>query len=211
MIDLDTIIPHLLTALAVIVAVMFHEISHGLAAYALGDKTAKEQGRLSLNPLRHIDWIGLLMFVTLGFGWAKPVQVDTRYFKNQRLGLAAVSFAGPVMNFLLAFVSIIAFEILLFFSASLGIMQFFLHLLQVNIVLGVFNLFPIPPLDGSKILGLILPEHIHMKILRYERYGMFVLIALLWIGVLRVPLNFLVDTVWDWYFMVGRWIYNLLR
>lgn len=205
----DKIIYYIITGLAALFTIMFHEIAHGFAAYALGDTTAKERGRLSLNPIKHIDWFGLLMLIVVGFGWAKPVPVDMRYFKNPRRDMALVALAGPAMNFLMAFLSTVVIVFLSIFHAPEIIGDFFGTFLTINIGLGIFNLFPIPPLDGSKILGIILPEHIHMQILRYERFGMLALMALLWTGVLNTPLGFLRGTVLGWCSQLYGVLYQL--
>ena len=179
-----------------------HETCHGLAAYALGDPTAKRMQRLSLNPLHHIDWLGLASMVICGFGWAKPVPVDMRYFKNPRLGMAFTALAGPVSNFLLA--------LLLLFAASLlpalapvnavaaGLFSFCASTAVLSIGLGLFNLVPIPPLDGSKVLFSILPEKAYYTLMRYERYGMAVLLLLVWLDVGGSYLSNAICEVFRW-------------
>ena len=179
-----------------------HETCHGLAAYALGDPTAKRMQRLSLNPLHHIDWLGLASMVICGFGWAKPVPVDMRYFKNPRLGMAFTASAGPVSNFLLA--------LLLLFAASLlsalapvnavvaGLFSFCASTAVLSIGLGLFNLVPIPPLDGSKVLFSILPEKAYYTLMRYERYGMAVLLLLVWLDVGGSYLSNAIYEVFRW-------------
>ena len=179
-----------------------HETCHGLAAYALGDPTAKRMQRLSLNPLHHIDWLGLASMVICGFGWAKPVPVDMRYFKNPRLGMAFTALAGPVSNFLLA--------LLLLFAASLlpalapvnavaaGLFSFCASTAVLSIGLGLFNLVPIPPLDGSKVLFSILPEKAYYTLMRYERYGMAVLLLLVWLDVGGSYLSNAIYEVFRW-------------
>ena len=179
-----------------------HETCHGLAAYALGDPTAKRMQRLSLNPLHHIDWLGLASMVICGFGWAKPLPVDMRYFKNPRLGMAFTALAGPVSNFLLA--------LLLLFAASLlsalapvnavvaGLFSFCASTAVLSIGLGLFNLVPIPPLDGSKVLFSILPEKAYYTLMRYERYGMAVLLLLVWLDVGGSYLSNAIYEVFRW-------------
>lgn len=206
----ELIIYYVLTGVAALFTIMFHEISHGLAAYALGDTTAKERGRLSLNPIKHIDWFGLIMLIVAGFGWAKPVPVDMRYFKNPRRDMALVALAGPVMNFLMALLSTVILTFLDFYHAPKILLDFFGTFLVINIGLGIFNLFPIPPLDGSKILGIILPEYIHMQILRYERFGMLALMILLWTGLLNTPLGFLRGIVLGWCNNLYTLLYQLI-
>lgn len=196
-------------AAAVLLCLTVHEVSHGLAAYALGDPTAKSGRRLSLNPLRHLDPFGTLMMLTVGFGWAKPVPVDMRYFKRPKSGMAITALAGPVSNFILAFVALIFANVaapLVYRSAwAEYALHFFFVLASLSIGLGVFNLIPIPPLDGSKVMEGILPDRIYYAILRYERVGILALMALLWLGVLDGPLHaarsavmsvFLTGSVW---------------
>ena len=191
----------------VLLCLTVHETCHGLAAYALGDPTAKERNRLSLNPLHHIDWLGLAAMFLCGFGWAKPVPVDMRYFKNPRRGMAITALAGPVSNFLLALV--------LLFSASrmyrwafpaegpaARLFAFLLTTAVLSIGLGLFNLLPIPPLDGSKVLFALLPERAYYTLMRYERYGMMVLLLLVW---LNVGGSFLSEGI----YIIYQWMVNL--
>lgn len=174
--------------LAVLLCLTVHETCHGLAAYALGDPTAKSMHRLSLNPLHHIDWLGLAAMLTLGFGWAKPVPVDMRYFRNPKRGMALTALAGPVSNLLLAVLLMVCARVILACSpdgAVWGwIYVFLLIAAQLSIGLGVFNLIPISPLDGSKVLFAVLPDEAYDRLMRYERYGLFVLYALIFFGAL---------------------------
>ena len=176
-----------LRVLAVFLCLTVHETCHGLAAYGLGDPTAKSMHRLSLNPLRHIDWFGLVMMFAAGFGWAKPVPVDPRYFKKPKQGMAITALAGPASNFLLAILAIgISKAIYLYapYTAAWDmIFSFFLYTVApLSIGLGLFNLLPIPPLDGSKVLAVLLPDRAYVQLMRYERYGMVVLLLLSWFG-----------------------------
>ena len=176
-----------LRVLAVFLCLTVHETCHGLAAYGLGDPTAKSMHRLSLNPLRHIDWFGLVMMFAAGFGWAKPVPVDPRYFKKPKQGMAITALAGPASNFLLAILAIgISKAIYLYapYTAAWDmIFSFFLYTVApLSIGLGLFNLLPIPPLDGSKVLAILLPDRAYVQLMRYERYGMIVLLLLSWFG-----------------------------
>lgn len=173
---------------AVLLCLTVHETCHGLAACALGDPTAKSRHRLSLNPLRHIDWFGLLMMFTVGFGWAKPVPVDPRYFKNPKRGMAVTALAGPVSNILLAALAIGISKVIYlsgYYHPTLdAVFLFCLYTLSpLSVGLGLFNLVPIPPLDGAKVLGALLPDETYFRIMRYERYGMLVLILLSFTGV----------------------------
>ena len=147
---------------AVLLCLTVHESCHGLAAYALGDPTARREHRFSLNPLRHIDWFGLLMMFVAGFGWAKPVPVNPNYFKKPKQGMALTALAGPVSNFLLALLTLLAARIFCdvaaYSEANQRILDFLLMVALLSIGLGLFNLLPIPPLDGSKVLFAVLPD-----------------------------------------------------
>lgn len=168
---------------AALIAIMCHELTHGLFSYLQGDPTPKEQGRLSLNPAKHLDLFGTLCLIFLGFGWAKPVQVDPRYYKNPKWGMALVALGGPLANFVIAFLSGLILTLIEFYlpysDFSMIIYNFFLYLIIINVGLGLFNLIPIPPLDGSKIIGAILPENSYHQYMKYQKYGMFFIIGLL--------------------------------
>lgn len=172
---------------AALLAIVFHEVCHGYVAYLMGDRTAKEGGRLSLNPLKHMDPIGIICMIVFGFGWAKPVPVNPYYFKYKRLGMSLVAFAGPLSNLLLATLAMILAEILMnidvtstiILTAIFVLIQFLLYLAILNVGLAAFNLIPIPPLDGSKVLFAVLPRKAYGHLLKYERYGMLVLIVLI--------------------------------
>ncbi len=187
----------LITAAAALLCITLHETCHGLAAYALGDPTAKRMGRISLNPLRHLDPMGLLMMLVAKVGWAKAVPVDARYFKNPRAGMAIVSIAGPLSNVLLSALAAAGYTVSMFYAIYLEaswleyLAVFFYDVFFISAGLAVFNLLPIPPLDGSKVLFSLLPKELYWKLMRYERYGMFLLMGLLLTGMLDVPLNFL--------------------
>lgn len=172
---------------AVFLCLTVHETCHGLAAYVLGDPTAKQRHRLSLNPLRHIDWFGLLMMFTAGFGWAKPVPVNPRYFRRPKQGMAITALAGPVSNFLLALLAVFVGSLLWRYAPASRVLAALFSFLVMEVAplsigLGLFNLLPIPPLDGSKILAMFLPDGAYLRLMRYERYGIIVLLMLSWFG-----------------------------
>lgn len=185
---------------ASLLCIVVHETSHGFIAYKLGDPTAKNAGRLTLNPLKHIDLVGLAMMAILKFGWAKPVPVDMRNFKKPKTGMAITAAAGPLSNILLAVVFLLVRAVVLFFFLTGGggwawetLLEFIEYVIVISTGLAVFNLIPISPLDGSKVLFAFLPENTYWKLMRYERYGMLVLIAVMLLGWLDAPLSFLRD------------------
>ena len=172
--------------LGVLVCLTVHETCHGLAALALGDPTAKRMRRLSLNPLHHIDWMGLASMFLCGFGWAKPVPVDMRYFKRPKAGMAVTALVGPASNFLLAMLLLFFASLTARLAAGEGaalLYGFLVNTALLSVGLGLFNLVPIPPLDGSKVLFALLPERAYYTLMRYERYGMAVLLLLVWLDV----------------------------
>ncbi|WP_346928756.1 site-2 protease family protein [Clostridium sp.] len=179
---------------AILIAVSLHEFAHGYASYKLGDPTPKSTGRLSLNPLAHLDPVGTICLLFFHFGWAKPVQVNPYYYKDKRRGMALVGLAGPMMNFLIALICAFAIEIILKVTGGYGgdVILFMFNLLNytyiINIGLGVFNLIPFPPLDGAKIVGALLPEEKYFKFMKYERYGQLIIFALLMSNFLDGPL-----------------------
>jgi len=186
--DLSIITDGLRRVLAVLLCLTVHESCHGLAAYALGDPTAKARRRISLNPLRHIDWLGLASMVFLGFGWAKPVPVNAAYFRNPKAGMALTALAGPASNFLLAVLAVFGMGYLIDNSVAaagfdLWFFYFLMDLAILSIGLGIFNLIPIPPLDGSKVLAVVLPDRAYMTLMRYERYGILLLLVIMYLDV----------------------------
>ena len=184
---------------AVLLSLSFHEFSHGYVAFKLGDPTAKQAGRLTLNPLAHIDPLGTLCMLIFRFGWAKPVPVNVMYFKDRKKGMAITAAAGPISNLLLAFLCLLLFVPVLVYAGWTAVGSYaanFLYILvMINVGLAVFNLLPISPLDGSKILYAVLPNKIYFSIMRYERYFQPVLFLLLWTGLLSRPISFLRDAV----------------
>ena len=181
--DLGSLQDMALRLVAVVICLTVHETCHGLAAYALGDPTAKRQHRLSLNPLRHIDWFGFAMLALAGFGWAKPVMVNPNSFKRPKLGMAVTALAGPLSNLVLALLTLLLTKGLWTHGlVSDTLLSFLLRVTLMSIGLGIFNLLPIPPLDGSKVLAALLPDRQYELLMRYERIGMLLLLALVMLG-----------------------------
>lgn len=180
---LETILELLFSVIAVFVCMTVHECSHGLVSMWLGDPTAKRAGRLSFNPLRHLDWMGALCMLLFRFGWAKPVPINPNYYKNFRLGTVLVSIAGPISNILLAFLVLLIYGIFqIFVPVNELVFSFVLTMIYMNLGLAVFNCIPIPPLDGSKVVFALLPEKAYRFVLRYERYGFLILILLIYLN-----------------------------
>ena len=179
--------------------VTLHELAHGYVAYLLGDNTAKRAGRLTLNPLRHIDPWGFVMLVVAHIGWAKPVPVNMRSFQNPRQGMALTALAGPGMNLLIAVVFLFLYGFAVPFSsvyettAWRTVLQLFYTTAHLSLGLGLFNLLPIPPLDGSKVLFSLLPDAAYLFLMRYERYGFIVLYLLAFSGVTGSIVSTLLD------------------
>ena len=201
----DKIIELLFVIPCVLIALTVHEVAHGYMAFRLGDPTARNLGRLTLNPLKHLDPIGTICMIFFHFGWARPVPVNSRYFKKPRRDMALTSAAGPVSNFIMAFLGALVYAILytIFAShpvsnnfaayiqiAALQLLQYF-HIL--NLSLGLFNLIPVPPLDGSRIFLTFLPAKYYFGIMKYERYIQLGLMILLYLGFLSRPLSMLVS------------------
>ena len=201
---------------ASLLCITFHETCHGLAAYRLGDNTAKRMGRLSLNPLKHVDLMGLIMMALFRFGWAKPVPVDMQNFKNPKAGMALTALAGPVSNVVLAYAAVVLCNFVMFLADRLGstwlllaLAQFFVYVEIISAGLAVFNVFPIPPLDGSKVLFALLSDRAYDRLMRYEKYGMGLLMALLVTGAIDRPLGAMRDWLLTWLNSLGAWGYTL--
>lgn len=206
----------LVRLIVLMIAFPVHESAHGLAAYWLGDDTAKKQGRISLNPAKHISLLGALFMLFVGVGAAKPVPIDARKFKNPKVGMAVSSLAGPVSNLLLAYLSMIAFRVLYiieFFKGTSLLISVFEYIFQygalLNIGLAVFNLLPIPPLDGSRILTLFLPQDKYFGIMKYERYIFAVLFVVIFTGLLDKPLAFLQNGTTNVLWQLTDWVDNI--
>jgi len=192
----------MISIIALLPALTFHEWAHGYMAYKLGDATAKADGRLSLNPLDHLDPFGTLMLLIMGFGWAKPVPVNTRYFKKPRRDFALTALAGPMINFIVALISAFLFVLTWYIVGyndltgitSDAILMIFDYSMVFNIGLGLFNLIPLPPLDGSNILICMLPNSLAAKYSRVRYYSGYIFIGLILLQYVPV-LDFIPDLV----------------
>ncbi len=203
----------LLRIIPALLCITLHELCHGLTAYRLGDDTAKRAGRLTLNPIKHIDVMGLLMMLLFRFGWAKPVPVNMNRLRNPKRDMAFVALAGPVSNLILAVFALFLYGVLLLplGSGRVGnvILDLVLTVATLSIALAIFNIIPIPPLDGSKVLFSVLPENAYRSVLRYERYGMILLLLLVATGILSRPLSTATSWVFSKLWSFARWGYLL--
>ena len=198
-----------------LICITLHELSHGLVAYKLGDDTAKRAGRLTLNPLKHLDPIGLLMMLTVHFGYAKPVPVNMYRFKDPKRGMAITALAGPVSNVVITIVFLLLYGALLpFLDGGSVVGEYVLEMLELTAYISmgyaIFNMLPVPPLDGSKVLFSLLDEGSYRSLMRYERYGSLILLALVWSGALGKPLSMAIR----WCFMhllpIAWWAYDVI-
>ncbi len=208
---------------SILISLTVHEYAHGYVAYKCGDSTARSFGRLTLNPIKHLDLFGFFAMLIAGFGWAKPVPINIRNFRKPRRDTALVSLAGPLSNFVLAFIGVLLYRIfftLIFelqaksflFDFLFNFHKLFYYFSILNLGLGLFNLLPVPPLDGSKILASILPQKLGYRFMRLERYaGLFILAIFVMSNIggldyLFTPLEYLRDKIWEGY----NWFFGLL-
>ena len=199
--NLDLLIKFLARIFVIFCVLPIHEYAHALVATKLGDQTARLSGRLTLNPLAHIDPIGALMILLAGFGYAKPVPVNIRNFKDRKVGMALTAIAGPISNLIMGFLSLVLIRLLMFVMPESTVKEviylFLIFSAGININLAVFNLLPIPPLDGSRLATLFLPDRIYYKIMQYERYIILVVLVLMLTGVLTTPLVIISNFIFD--------------
>lgn len=181
---------------ALLIAIVLHELAHGLVAYIFGDDTAKRSGRLTLNPLKHLDIFGLISLLVFKFGWANPVPVDSSKLKNYNVGMFFVSIAGVTVNFLLAFITAKVSKDISFSSEV--VRDFVFYFIIYNLNLAFFNLIPLPPLDGSNIILSFFPEHTAYEVNRYNRYTQFILLALIISGAVSKFLGMVIQPVFLW-------------
>ena len=206
----------LLSVVPSLICITFHELSHGYVACRLADTTAKDAGRLTLNPIRHIDPMGLLMMVVFRFGWAKPVPVNMYRFRHPRRDMAITALAGPVSNLIIGIVFLFLYGLLYIPLNRAGTAgDWFLQMIYltayISLALMIFNILPISPLDGSKVLYSFLPDQAYMTLMRYERYGMIILLVRVATRVLGSPLSTATGWVFEKLFFLAECGFNLYR
>jgi Zn-dependent protease len=191
----------LLTVIPALICIIFHEVSHGYVAYRLGDNTAKSMGRLTINPIKHLDILGLLAMMFLRFGWAKPVPIDPRNFKNPKRGMAVTALAGPVSNMLLAIIMLfllgMLMDLLIHTIVGYYVLVMIKKVTELSVWLGIFNILPIPPMDGAKVFFAIASDRTYFRLMRYERYGLILILLLSVSGRLWAPMSVAFDFVYD--------------
>ncbi len=211
--NLDWSVPvyMLMSVIPALICITLHELSHGYVAYRLGDNTAKNMGRLTLNPIKHIDILGLVMMIAFNFGWAKPVPVDMRNFKHPKRDMAITALAGPVSNVIITCVVLFIYG-MIYAPCTLSGSQFAIELRNMvyitaylSLALAVFNIIPVPPLDGSKVLFSLMSDRSYMKLMHYERYGMIILIVLIATDILGSPMQKATEFLFSILFSFAQW------
>ena len=212
--DFTYIISILMGLLPALICITLHELSHGYVAWRLGDDTAKNMGRLTLNPLKHLDVMGVLMMMVFHVGWAKPVPINMYKFKNPKRGMAISSLAGPACNLLISIVFLFLYGVAFATIGPVGIGSYLLQMLELtaymSLSLCIFNLIPIPPLDGSKVLFSLMSDEKYYKLMRYERYGMIIMLLLVATGLLGKPLSAAIGFVYGKLFAVAQFGCDLI-
>lgn len=207
--DFSYLLSIILAVVPSLLCITIHELSHGLVAYKLGDDTAKRAGRLTLNPIRHIDIMGLFMMIVFHVGWAKPVPVNMFRFKKPKQGMAITAFAGPISNLILAILFLLLYGVIYYPLHSLAWGGYLLQMLSlgayISIGLAIFNCIPVPPLDGSKVLFSIIRDETYQKLMHYERYGSLIMLALVWTGAFGRPLSNAISFVFDFLWPIAQW------
>ncbi len=205
----------LLSVVPALICITLHEMAHGLVALWLGDTTARDAGRLTLNPLRHIDIWGLLMMVICGFGWAKPVPVNMYNFKNPKRGMALTALAGPAANIIISCLALALYGRVYasLYDSAVGayVLQMIELTAYLSCALAVFNILPIPPLDGSKVLFSLVSDRTYSWLMRYERYGFLILMALVFFNVISGPLSAATGWVYEKLFSIAQFTFGLVN
>ena len=214
----EGIVSFLLSLPCILIALSGHELAHGWMAWKLGDPTARNLGRLTLNPLKHLDPLGTLAMVLFGFGWARPVPINPRYFKHNRRDFALTALAGPLANFIMGFIGLLLAHIIVLLIGAVtpttgfgagfwkAAFDMALNFCTINLSLGVFNLIPVPPLDGSRIFLVWLPPKYYCGLMKYERYIQLGLMLLLWSGLVSLPLGYAVRGI----YAAMNWLITLI-
>ncbi len=214
-VDFTYLLSILQRVIPALICITLHELSHGLVAYLLGDDTAKKAGRLTLNPIRHLDPVGLLMLLVFRFGYAKPVPVNMYRFKNPKKGMAVTALAGPASNVVITIVFLILYGALYIPLQESAAGSYILDTIQLTALVSmgyaVFNMLPVPPLDGSKVLFSLMDDEHYRTLMRYERYGGLLLVALVWTGILGDPLSRIIRQAYMLLFPIAQHACDLVN